>query len=188
MAGTPPGVNPENGGGGRYPGSSDSAAGASRQPARARVRQRGTAPGCPARARGGALVTRVLLAVDGGNSKTDLALVRDDGELLAFERGPMSSPHHIGLHGCLDILEQLYKQAAREAGLDPAARPLAGGGQVLLAGADLPEEERELAEAVWEHSFAADVEVGNDTFAVLRAGSELGWGVAVTCGAGINCI
>ena len=28
--------------------------------------------------------------------------------------------------------------------------------------------------------------VGNDTYAVLRAGTERGWGVAVVCGAGIN--
>ena len=30
--------------------------------------------------------------------------------------------------------------------------------------------------------------VDNDTFAVLRAGTERGWGVAVVCGAGINCV
>jgi N-acetylglucosamine kinase-like BadF-type ATPase len=61
-------------------------------------------------------------------------------------------------------------------------------GQVLLAGADLPEEELELEEAVREHSFAAEVHVGNDAFAVLRAGTDRGWGVAVVCGAGINCV
>jgi N-acetylglucosamine kinase-like BadF-type ATPase len=31
-------------------------------------------------------------------------------------------------------------------------------------------------------------EARNDTFAVLRVGSERGFGVAVTCGAGINCL
>jgi N-acetylglucosamine kinase-like BadF-type ATPase len=133
-------------------------------------------------------VSRVLLAVDGGNSKTDLALVRDDGELLAFERGPLSSPHHIGLHGCIEILDGLYESAAQSAGLDAAARPLADTGQVLLAGADLPEEEQELAEAMGEHSFATNLVVGNDAFAVLRAGTERGWGIAVVCGAGINCV
>jgi N-acetylglucosamine kinase-like BadF-type ATPase len=30
--------------------------------------------------------------------------------------------------------------------------------------------------------------VRNDTLAVLRAGTERGWGVAVVCGAGINCL
>ena len=46
----------------------------------------------------------IVLAVDGGNSKTDLALVGDDGALLAHARGPLSSPHHLGLDGCLDVL------------------------------------------------------------------------------------
>ena len=36
--------------------------------------------------------------------------------------------------------------------------------------------------------WAARTIVGNDTFAVLRAGTERGWGVAVVCGAGINCV
>src|SRR6478735_7838014 len=36
--------------------------------------------------------------------------------------------------------------------------------------------------------WAARLRVGNDTFAVLRAGTESGWGVAITCGAGINCV
>ena len=38
-----------------------------------------------------------MLAVDGGNSKTDLALVGADGALLALVRGRSSSPHHLGL-------------------------------------------------------------------------------------------
>ena len=34
----------------------------------------------------------MIVAVDGGNSKTDLALVGEDGALLALVRGPLSSP------------------------------------------------------------------------------------------------
>jgi N-acetylglucosamine kinase-like BadF-type ATPase len=34
---------------------------------------------------------------------------------------------------------------------------------------------------------ARRISVGNDTFAVLRAGTDSGWGVAIVCGAGINC-
>ena len=30
--------------------------------------------------------------------------------------------------------------------------------------------------------------VANDTFAILRAGTERGWGVALVCGAGMNCV
>src|SRR5204862_4405650 len=39
-----------------------------------------------------------------------------------------------------------------------------------------------------ERGWADRVEVANDTFAVLRAGTDRGWGVAIVCGAGINCL
>ena len=42
--------------------------------------------------------------------------------------------------------------------------------------------------AVGARGWATRTIVGNDTFAVLRAGTERGWGVAVVCGAGINCV
>ena len=129
---------------------------------------------------------QVVLAVDGGNSKTDLALVRADGEVLALARGPLSSPHHLGLDGALDVLQRLLDQASREAG---RARDGTGAtiAQLLMAGVDFPSEEEELRAAVAGRGWAERTHVGNDTFAVLRAGTERGWGVAVVCGAGINC-
>lgn len=129
----------------------------------------------------------VVLAVDGGNSKTDLALVRADGEVLALVRGPLSSPHHLGLDGALDVLQRLLDQASRDAG---RARngTVATIAQLLMAGVDFPSEEEELRGAVAGRGWAERTHVGNDTFAVLRAGTESGWGVAVVCGAGINCV
>ena len=59
----------------------------------------------------------VVLAVDGGNSKTYLALVGGDGSLLSLVRGPLSSPHHLGVDGCLGVLESLFSRAVAEAGL-----------------------------------------------------------------------
>jgi N-acetylglucosamine kinase-like BadF-type ATPase len=123
----------------------------------------------------------VILAVDGGNSKTDLALVALDGGLLAHVRGPLSSPHHLGLDGCLDVLQDLVDRA----GLDGRRADIA---QVLLAGIDFPDEEERLHAAVARRDWADRVLVGNDTFAVLRAGTESGYGIAITCGAGINCV
>jgi N-acetylglucosamine kinase-like BadF-type ATPase len=125
-----------------------------------------------------------VLAVDGGNSKTDLALLRADGAVLALVRGPGSSPHHIGLDGCLDVLEALVSRARAAAG-DGA---LAEVGHVLVAGADLPAEEAALQAAVAARGWAGRIAVSNDTFAILRAGTDRGWGVAVVCGAGINCV
>ena len=123
----------------------------------------------------------MILAVDGGNSKTDVALVADDGSLLAHARGPLSSPHHLGLDGCVSVLQSLVD----ETGLDGRRADLA---QLLLAGIDFPDEEDALRVAVEERGWATRTLVGNDTFAVLRAGSDRGWGIAVTCGAGMNCV
>ncbi len=129
----------------------------------------------------------VLLAIDGGNSKTDLALARDDGELLAVVRGPLSSPHNLGVDGSLGVLDDLLSEALAEAGLN-GRRPVADVAEVLLAGVDFPAEEEAFRAVVEDRGWARRVTVRNDTFAVLRAGTERGWGVAVVSGAGINCI
>jgi N-acetylglucosamine kinase-like BadF-type ATPase len=130
----------------------------------------------------------LVVAVDGGNSKTDLALVSADGAVLALVRGPLSSPHHLGLDGCVDLLNALYDDALAEAGLAPGRDPVAEVGVLRMAGVDFPAEEQALHERVRELGWAKRLSVGNDTFAVLRAGTERGWGVAVVCGAGINCV
>ncbi len=68
-----------------------------------------------------------------------------------------------------------------------------------MANADLPEEEERLAAALARGSWSETTDARNDTFAVLRAGLDgtadprrhrrpRRWGVAVTCGAGINCV
>jgi N-acetylglucosamine kinase-like BadF-type ATPase len=123
----------------------------------------------------------MILAVDGGNSKTDVALLDEDGTVLGHARGPQSSPHHLGLEASVDVVARLAVQAGLHGRRARVAR-------VMLAGVDFPEEERELHGALAARGWADAVLVGNDTFAVLRAGTERGWGVAVTCGAGINCV
>ena len=130
----------------------------------------------------------LVLALDGGNSKTDLALVRADGEVVALVRGPLSSPHHIGLDGSLAVIDDLLARACKEAGIANGDGPVAQIGQLFLAGVDFPSEVEQMHQAVAARRLADRVTVGNDTLAVLRAGTEEGWGVAVVCGAGINCV
>jgi N-acetylglucosamine kinase-like BadF-type ATPase len=129
-----------------------------------------------------------LLAVDGGATKTDLALVSSDGALLALQRGPLSSPHYLGLQGSLDVLGELLERAATEAGLPTDDGPVTELGQILIAGVDLPSEVEDFYTAVGERRWSTRTIVDNDTFAILRAGTEQGWGVAVVCGTGINCV
>jgi len=121
-----------------------------------------------------------VVAVDGGASKTHLALVARDGELLRLVRGPESQPHNVGFARSLEVLDGLYAEAGGNGPADVA--------QLNMAGVDFPSEEQELREAIETRGWAGRTEVGNDTFAVLRAGTERGWGVAVVCGSGINCV
>jgi N-acetylglucosamine kinase-like BadF-type ATPase len=180
-----------------------------------------------------------VLAIDGGNSKTDVALVAADGTLLASARGPGSNAHIIGLDQAMAVIGQLATVAARQAALAADGAPVAGSAPVAdgvqiaehvsacLAGADLAEDEERLGAALRAQGWALTCSVVNDTFAILRAGLVPGlaaaagglaravaadgaagreaagrdvptaagrdgqvrhWGVAVTCGAGINCV
>jgi N-acetylglucosamine kinase-like BadF-type ATPase len=127
-------------------------------------------------------VTGAILAVDGGNAKTDLALVAADGAVLALVRGPGSSPHEHGLDGALDRIAGLLEEARLTAGAPELAIA-----DLSLAGVDFPHEVETARRRIQERGWAPRVEVGNDTHALLRAGTDRGWGVAVVCGAGINC-
>ena len=124
----------------------------------------------------------VVLAVDGGNFKTHLALVGSDGALLSLANGPLSSPHQIGVDGCVELLDGLLREASPDGGVRAQVA------QVMLAGADLPQEEEALHAALTQRGWTEGLTVANDTFAVLRAGTERRWGVALVCGAGINCV
>ena len=115
-------------------------------------------------------------------------MVDAEGALLSLVRGPQSSPQHLGLDGCLDVLAALFDEAVSEAGLASGNGAVAEVAELLLAGVDFPAEERQVEDAVQARPWARQVAVRNDTFAVLRAGTERGWGVAVVCGAGINCV
>ena len=122
-----------------------------------------------------------MLAIDGGNSKTDVALVAADGRVLGTARGPGALvPDPEGL-------EVLVREAARTAGLDGSG-PVADHTSACLANADLPEEEAALARELSARGWSGSTRVYNDTFALLRSGSARPWGVAVVCGAGINCV
>jgi N-acetylglucosamine kinase-like BadF-type ATPase len=128
-----------------------------------------------------------VLAIDGGNSKTDVALIADDGTVLASLRGPGASHEDFGLEEAMRRLGEIVQTAAGRPGL------VARHTSACLAGADLPEEEAMLTAAIEREGWTQTAAVANDTFAVLRAGltpgdGEPAWGIAVTCGAGINCV
>ena len=121
----------------------------------------------------GADRSAAVLAIDGGNSKTDVALIAVDGTLLASVRGPGASHEDFVLPEAMRRLGETVRRAADRA--------------------DLPAEEAQLTAAIQHQGWSLTSAVANDTFAVLRDGltpaeGERPWGIAVTCGAGINCV
>lgn len=129
-----------------------------------------------------------VLAVDGGNSKTDVALLAADGTLLAAVRGPTTSHQQVGLGTGTDRLAALVAQATAQAGLPVGDGTVAPADVAVyaLAGADTPADDRRLQAALEARSFGRVNVVLNDSFAPIRAGSTGGWGVALICGSGVN--
>ena len=128
-------------------------------------------------------LTASVLAVDAGNSKTDVAVVTGDGEVLATARGGPFRPPAVGVERAVDTLAEAVTRAFEAAGVGAVEHVSA-----CLANADLPVEEEQLAAALHARAWGARVDVRNDTFAILRAGVDEPLGVAVVCGAGVNCV
>jgi N-acetylglucosamine kinase-like BadF-type ATPase len=122
----------------------------------------------------------VILGVDGGNSKTELVATTTEGELLAFVRGGGSNSHAVGAEGAAEVIDGLV----REAGLDGTATV----GAFYLCGADVAADIAELEAVVARRAWVYEAIVDNDTFALLRAGTDAETAVAIVCGAGINCV
>jgi len=124
-----------------------------------------------------------LIALDGGNSKTDVLLVAHDGSVVARARSGPFAPHIVGAEAAVASIADAVRQVLEAANLAKADM-LAG----YLANADLPEEEQAIGEAIRGHGWSDLVVIENDTLAMLRAGTDEVPSVAVVCGGGINCV
>jgi N-acetylglucosamine kinase-like BadF-type ATPase len=124
----------------------------------------------------------LVIAVDGGGSKTDAVALDLDGNVVAGARGTTSSPHIIGMREAAVLVDGLIADLLHQT----RGRPIAQA-NVYLSGLDLPAEvnafRAEIAGFAW-----ADAVVDNDLFALLRAGTNEPDAVAVVCGTGINCV
>lgn len=125
----------------------------------------------------------LVLAVDGGGSKTDVVLLDITGEVLAWERGPGSSPQIDGLEQSVRVIDDLVRRALGDH--DP--RELAEIG-LYLSGLDLEEEIATFRGAISSLPWAERAVVENDLHALLRAGTDAADAIAVICGTGMNAI
>lgn len=135
------------------------------------------------------VIAPVLVTVDGGGSKTDVVAIGLDGEVLATARGAGSCPQVVGVGPAVAVIDGLVREVLARLELTDDAVELAG---IYLSGLDLPVEIATFRAAVeglgWVRGARRGVVVENDTFALLRAGTDAAEAVAVVCGTGINAV
>lgn len=128
-----------------------------------------------------------ILAIDAGGSKVDAVLLGSDGRVRGAAR--VANTDHDGTGGDRHMESALdaVRAACRDAGVDPEMLPVADLGIYCVAGADLPQDDRRIGRWLARRGVTTEDVVRNDTFAVLRAGTDRPWGVGIVCGYGINC-
>jgi N-acetylglucosamine kinase-like BadF-type ATPase len=131
---------------------------------------------------------RVVVAVDGGGSKTDVVALTLDGHLVSSVRGGGSNPQMLGLEPAIRIIGDLVEQVL-SAVVPRRLKRIC----IYLAGLDLPAEFEAFAGALaaepWARSEGAlPPSAANDLFALLRTGTSEANAVAVVCGTGINAL
>jgi N-acetylglucosamine kinase-like BadF-type ATPase len=136
----------------------------------------------------------LLLAVDGGGTKT-LALVTDlDGKVLARGTGPSSNIHNVGLdESCRAMVTAIERALAEIPGRKRSAGPGWRTNRIAaacfgLAGVDAPGDEAEIERWVRQETIAERFLVVNDVELVLAGGTPDGWGVALVAGTGSICL
>jgi N-acetylglucosamine kinase-like BadF-type ATPase len=125
----------------------------------------------------------IVVAVDGGGSKTDVVVADSSGAVLARHRGPGCSLHAVGLTRAVAVIDESVHEAVRVADLSPESVALAG---CYLTAMDLPSEQEAMREALARAPWASRLVVDNDVFALLRAGTDAADAAVVVCGTGIN--
>lgn len=126
----------------------------------------------------------IIIAVDGGGSKTDAVGLDGFGNVVARAHGEGSSPHLVGLDASVTSIGSLVGLLLAQSGASKVERV-----HVYLSGLDVSIEVDAFRNAISDQPWAqGHVVVDNDLFALLRAGTSERDAVAVVCGTGINCI
>jgi N-acetylglucosamine kinase-like BadF-type ATPase len=137
----------------------------------------------------------LLLAVDGGGTKTQAVVADLEGRVLARGLAPSSTVHNVGFEQSCQALTTAIEGALVNV-LGPQAQ---GAGRVWrsariaaacfgLAGIDSPEDEAQVSRWVTEQAITSCFVVVNDSELILAGGTPEGWGVALIGGTGSVCL
>lgn len=130
----------------------------------------------------------LVVAVDGGGSKTDAVAVGLDGTVIARFRAGASTAFPDTMAASAAVVDEVITGVLRKVGEHRLIQT-----NVYLSGLDTDEEieafRREVGDRTWSvGAEGSPVVVDNDMFALLRAGTLDPDAIAVVCGTGINCV
>lgn len=123
---------------------------------------------------------RMVIGVDGGNTKTDYLLHAMDGRLVGHLRAGTCSHEKLGMEGARAEMDAQITALLREAGV---SRAQVAGAAFGLAGIDQALQKQALTDIVGRMGFARSIAM-NDAFLGIKAGSESGVGVCSINGTG----
>jgi N-acetylglucosamine kinase-like BadF-type ATPase len=123
------------------------------------------------------------LGVDGGTTRTKAVIGDDAGHIVGSGEGEASNYQIVGLEAAISGITNAVQRVLTAANLSLTQVEHAVFG---LSGMDLPKD-REVLNAALVTAFPELVfDLVNDTWIMLKAGSNRGWGIALVCGGGAN--
>lgn len=123
-------------------------------------------------------MSEVFLGVDGGANKTQAIAINATGEIIGLGLSRGSNHQVVGIDVAIERIEQACRQAL--------GSHQATFASFCLAGADLAPDFALLEPRLTQLHLARQIDLRNDTWAALRAGSNVPWGAVVICGSGFN--
>jgi N-acetylglucosamine kinase-like BadF-type ATPase len=127
---------------------------------------------------------KYYLGIDVGSSKTHTLIVDETGKCLGFGKSSGGNHQSSGYAGFENVLRESFSQASAMSGVEAARIAGAGFG---VAGYDFPSDMDSHLKGLAVLKLSCPIEIENDGFNGLYAGTSHGYGVNVTAGSSNNC-
>ena len=127
---------------------------------------------------------KYFLGVDVGSSKTHALIVNERGQCVGFGKAWGGNYQTVGYDGLFNALQDSFAAARETSGVDAAQIVGAGFG---VAGYDFPSDREAHLREISKLGLSCPLDVVNDGWNGLYAGTTRGIGVNVTAGSSNNC-
>lgn len=127
---------------------------------------------------------KYFLGVDTGATKSHALIVDENATPLGFGSGGAGNWEVVGWDGVETTLNKILLDACQQAKITPSQISGAGFG---LAGFDWEEDRAPHLEIIRKIGISSPINLVNDAFIGLPAGTDAGWGVVVSAGTSCNC-